>query len=43
MTEKDQQHDVKEAVRAAVKSGIDVHQQIKDITLTALTKRQLDM
>ncbi len=43
MTEKDQQHDVKDAVRAAVKSGTDVHQQIKDITLTALTKRQLDM
>jgi hypothetical protein len=43
MTEKDQQHDVKDAVQAAVKSGADVHQQIKDITLKALTKRQLDM
>ena len=43
MTEIDQQHNVKDAVRAAVKSGTDVHQQIKDITLTALTKRQLDM
>lgn len=39
----DQQQDVKDAVRTAVKSGTDVHQQIKDITLKALTKRQLDM
>ena len=43
MTETDQQQDVKDAVRAAVKSGTDVHQQIRDITLKALTKRQLDM
>jgi hypothetical protein len=43
MTETNQQQDVKEAVRAAVKSGDDVHQQVKDITLKALTKRQLDM
>jgi hypothetical protein len=43
MTEINQQQDVKNAARAAVKSGTDVHQQIKDITLTALTKRQLDM
>ena len=43
MTEKDQQQDVKDAVRAAIKSGTDVHQQIKDITLKALTKQQLDM
>jgi len=43
MTEKDQRQDVREAVRAAVKSGTDVHQQIKDITLNALTKQQLDM
>ncbi|MDI1293544.1 MAG: hypothetical protein PSV18_12465 [Methylobacter sp.] len=43
MTEIDQQHDVKGAVRAAVKSGTDVHQQIKEITLKALTARQLDM
>ncbi len=43
MTEIDQQQDVKDAVRAAVKSGTDVHQQIKDITLKALTARQLDM
>jgi len=43
MTELDQQQDVKEAVRAAVKSGTDVHQQVKDITLKALTARQLDM
>ena len=43
MTEIDQQQDVKDAVRATVKSGTDVHQQIKDITLKALTKRQLDI
>jgi len=42
MTEIDQQ-DVKDAVRETVKSGADVHQQIKDITLKALTKRQLDI
>lgn len=42
MTETNQQ-DVKDAVRTAVKSGTDVHQQVKDITLKALTKRQLDM
>lgn len=43
MAETNQQQDVKDAVRAAVKSGDDVHQQVKDITLKALTKRQLDM
>ena len=43
MTETNQQQDVKDAVRAAVKSGTDVHQRIKDITLKALTQRQLDM
>ena len=43
MTEIEQQQEVKEAVRAAVKSGADVHQQIKDITLKALTKQQLDL
>jgi hypothetical protein len=43
MTEIDQQQDVKDAVRTAVKSGADVHQQIKAITLKALTSRQLDM
>jgi len=43
MTDIDQQQDVKEAARAAVKSGTDVHQQIKAITLKALTKRQLDI
>jgi hypothetical protein len=43
MTEIDQQQDVKDAVRAAVKSGTDVHQQIKTITLKALTSRQLDV
>lgn len=43
MTETNQQQDIKDAVRAAVKSGDDVHQQVKDITLKALTKRQLDI
>ena len=43
MTDIDQQQDVKEAARAAVKSGTDVHQQIKAITLKALTKGQLDI
>ncbi|MDO9269981.1 MAG: hypothetical protein Q7T96_12825 [Methylobacter sp.] len=43
MTETNQQQDVKDAVRAAVESGADVHQQVKDITLKALTKGQLDM
>ncbi|MFI3156011.1 MAG: hypothetical protein QX199_07620 [Methylococcaceae bacterium] len=42
MTGIDQQQDVTDAVRAAVKSGADVHQQIKDITLKALTRGQLD-
>lgn len=42
MTEIDQQN-VKGIVRAAVKSGTDVHQQIKNITLKALTAHQLDM
>ena len=43
MTETDQQQDVKNAVQVAVKSGTDVHQQVKAITLKALTSRQLDM
>jgi hypothetical protein len=43
MTEIDQQQGVKDAVEATVKSGADVHQQIKDIILTALTQRQLDI
>lgn len=43
MTETNQQQNVKEAVRAAVKSGADVHQQVRDITLKALTTGQLDM
>jgi hypothetical protein len=42
MTEIDQQQDVTDAVREAVKSGTDVHQQVKDITLKALTTWQLD-
>ncbi|WP_262964797.1 DUF6781 family protein [Methylobacter psychrophilus] len=37
------QQQVKDAVRTAVKSGINVHQQVKAITITALTSRQLDM
>ncbi|MDD5274597.1 MAG: hypothetical protein PHR16_00770 [Methylovulum sp.] len=43
MTETDPHQDVKNAVSAAVKSGTGVHQQIKDITLKVLTKRQLDL
>ena len=43
MTELNQQQAVKDAVAAAVKSEIDVHQQVKAITLKALTTRQLDM
>lgn len=43
MTEVNQQQDVKEAAREAVHSGLDIYQQIKEITLKALTKRQLDM
>ena len=43
MTDIDHQQDVKDAARAAVKSGTDVHQQIKAITLKALTKGQLDI
>jgi hypothetical protein len=43
MAETDQQQDVKDAVRTAVNSGTDVHQQIKAITLKALTERQLDI
>jgi hypothetical protein len=43
MTEIDRQQDVKDTVRTAVKSGTDVHQQIKAITLKALTSRQLDI
>ncbi|MGZ5060096.1 MAG: DUF6781 family protein [Methylobacter sp.] len=42
MTETDQE-DVTEAVRAAVESRVDVHQQVKDITLKALTTGHLDM
>ena len=42
MTERNQQHDVKDAVQATVKSGTDVHQQVKDIILKALTEHQLD-
>jgi len=42
MTETGQQ-DVTDAVRAAVESRVDVHQQVKDITLKALTTGQLDM
>lgn len=43
MTETNQQQDVKEAVQAAVKSGENVHQEVKDITLKALTKGRLDI
>jgi len=43
MTETNQQQDVTDAVREAVKSGTDIHQQVKDIVLQALTKGRLDM
>lgn len=43
MTGINSQQDVTDAVRDAVKSGTDVHQQVKDIMLKALTKGQLDM
>lgn len=43
MAETNQQQDVKDAARTAVQSGTDVHQQIKDITLKALTERQLEI
>lgn len=43
MTETSQQHDVKQSVREAVESGSDIYQQIKTITLNALTRRQLDL
>jgi len=36
------QHDVKEAARAAVNSGADIYQQIRAITIKALTERELD-
>jgi len=43
MTETNQQQDVTDAVREAVKSGTDVHRQVKEIVLQALTKGRLDM
>ncbi len=43
MTDIDHQQDIKDAASAAVQSGTDVHQQIKAITLKALTKGQLDI
>lgn len=43
MTELNQQQDVQEAVRGAVDSGSDIYRQVKDITLKALTARQLDL
>jgi hypothetical protein len=43
MSEIDQQLDIKNEAREAVKSGANVHQQIKAITLKALTARQLDL
>jgi hypothetical protein len=43
MTEIAQQQDFKNAVRTAVKSRTDVHQQIKAIALKALTSRQLEV
>ncbi|TAK60027.1 DUF6781 family protein [Methylobacter sp.] len=43
MTETGQQQDVTDEVRDAVESGTDVHRQVKEITLKALTKGQLDI
>ena len=43
MTETNQHQDVQDAIREAVKSGSDVHDKIRTITLKALTARQLDM
>ncbi len=43
MTDTNQQQDVQEATREAVESGSDVHDKIRNITLKALTERQLDM
>jgi hypothetical protein len=43
MTELNQQEGVQEAVREAVDSGFDIYQRVKDITLKALTERELDM
>lgn len=43
MTGTDQQQNVKDAVRDAVKSGDDVHLQVKDIILKALATGKLDM
>jgi hypothetical protein len=43
MTEINPRHDVKEAVRDALNSGFDVYQQVKAITLKALTNRQLNI
>lgn len=42
MTEINQQQDVKNEVRDAVQSGLDIHNKIRTITLKALTTRQLD-
>ena len=42
MTDANQHENVKEDIREAVQSGVDVHQKIKAITLKALTERQLD-
>jgi hypothetical protein len=43
MTETNEQQDVTDEVREAVRSGTDIHRQVKDITLKALTNRELDM
>jgi biotin carboxyl carrier protein len=43
MTESNQHHDVKDAIRDAVQSGSDIYQKVRTITLKALTTRQLDM
>lgn len=43
MTETNQQQDVTDAVREAVRSGTDIRQRVREITLQALTRGRLDM
>jgi hypothetical protein len=42
MTKTNHQQDVQDKIRETLQSGVDVHQKIKDITLKALTKHELD-
>lgn len=43
MSETNQYEEVSNQVRAAIESGSDVHRQVKEIVVDALTKLQLDM